>query len=192
MTEKQRVRTLCVDFDGVIHSYTSGWKGECNIPDPPVEGAFDWLAGLILSGKFAICIYSSRSKFPGAIDAMKKWFNDHNLIQSYIDLLQFPTEKPSAFLTIDDRAICFNGVFPTEEFIVNFKTWQQRDLVPLNETDEGELASKVFIDPNSLHIVQDFIKPVKWLAMSSDEARAAAAVLSKKADELDVMRRGLS
>ena len=34
---------LCVDFDGVIHSYTSGWEGIDMIPDPPVEGAIKWL-----------------------------------------------------------------------------------------------------------------------------------------------------
>jgi hypothetical protein len=29
---------LCLDFDGVLHSYTSGWKGAAVIPDPPVPG----------------------------------------------------------------------------------------------------------------------------------------------------------
>jgi len=34
---------LCLDFDGVIHSYSSGWKGADVIPDPPVPGAFDFI-----------------------------------------------------------------------------------------------------------------------------------------------------
>lgn len=31
-------QTVVFDFDGVIHSYTSGWKGATVIPDPPVPG----------------------------------------------------------------------------------------------------------------------------------------------------------
>lgn len=32
------IPTVSFDFDGVIHSYRSGWKGAAVIPDPPVEG----------------------------------------------------------------------------------------------------------------------------------------------------------
>ena len=34
---------ICLDFDGVIHSYTSGWKGAAVIPDPPVPGALEFI-----------------------------------------------------------------------------------------------------------------------------------------------------
>ena len=38
---------LCLDFDGVIHSFKSGWKGAGKIPDPPVEGAIEWIRSLL-------------------------------------------------------------------------------------------------------------------------------------------------
>jgi hypothetical protein len=31
-------RTVCLDFDGVVHSYRSGWRGATVIPDPPIHG----------------------------------------------------------------------------------------------------------------------------------------------------------
>lgn len=35
--------TICVDFDGCLHAYTSGWQGAEVVSDPPVPGAIDWL-----------------------------------------------------------------------------------------------------------------------------------------------------
>ena len=37
------MKILCLDFDGVIHSFTSGWRGAGIIPDPPVPGALDFI-----------------------------------------------------------------------------------------------------------------------------------------------------
>ena len=34
---------LALDFDGVLHSYTSGWQGADVISDPPVPGAIEFL-----------------------------------------------------------------------------------------------------------------------------------------------------
>lgn len=34
---------LCVDFDGVIHSYASGWTKTDTVADDPVPGAIGWL-----------------------------------------------------------------------------------------------------------------------------------------------------
>ena len=64
---------ICIDFDGVLHSYTSGRQGVDVIPDPPNEGALDWLIDLMESEEFTPVIYSSRSKDPKGVEAMKSW-----------------------------------------------------------------------------------------------------------------------
>lgn len=117
---------LCVDFDGVLHSYSSGWKGEMEIPDPPVPGAFEWLARVASSTRFEVNVYSSRSKFKGGVAAMKTWFRRHGFSEGYLDLLKFPTQKPAASMTIDDRAFRFEGDFPTPEWLLRFKPWNKK------------------------------------------------------------------
>lgn len=128
---------ICVDFDGVIHSYKSGWQGVANIPDPPVEGAIKWIEEHLpvpdeicaMAPKYTgptVQIYSSRSKSWRGRRAMKKWLLKHGLHPAYLrgeKHLKFPSKKPPAFLTIDDRAICFDGTFPTTEEMMSFKTW---------------------------------------------------------------------
>ncbi len=135
---------LCVDFDGVIHSYTSGWKGAAVIPDPPVPGALKWLWKA--TEWFDVQVYSSRSKDPLAIKAMRQWMMDHSIVEFGRDhpmskltnvndqsvLWTYPItfchEKPAAFLTIDDRVICFEGDWselePSE--LLQFKPWNKR------------------------------------------------------------------
>lgn len=125
---------LCVDFDGVINSYVSGWQGTDVVNDPPVPGALIWLAAAIEF--FDVRVYSSRSKEPGGIDAMHAYIRrhaeaefgrDHALAWGAPDVypIVFCSEKPPAFLTIDDRAVCFDGDFsklnPTK--LLDFQPW---------------------------------------------------------------------
>lgn len=124
--KRKHIRTVCCDFDGVLHSYDSGYKGPCEIPDPPVPGAFDWLESMARDGRFQVCVYSSRSKEPGAIEAMIAWFKTHGLPWETISQLRFPTQKPAAIMTIDDRALCFAGTFPTKEWLIDFKPWNKK------------------------------------------------------------------
>ena len=116
---------LLLDFDGVCHSYQSGWKGPDIIPDPPVPGLFEFLTQALKH--FDVQIYSSRSSQPGGIEAMKDWFLKHGFPYAYIerDILKFPSKKPAAFITIDDRAICFKGQFPSINEIESFKPWNK-------------------------------------------------------------------
>jgi hypothetical protein len=50
-----RKPVLCLDFDGVIHGYQSGWQGANVIPDPPVPGAIEAL--LTYTEHFIVCIH---------------------------------------------------------------------------------------------------------------------------------------
>ena len=119
---------LCLDFDGVCHSYTSGWKGAEIIPDDAVPGLFEFLERA--ASYFDIQVFSSRSNQSGGIEAMRKWFDIKRTKwleeggQGSEDFnISFPTEKPSAFLTIDDRAVTFTGQWPDLDFLRNFRPW---------------------------------------------------------------------
>lgn len=135
-----RLPTLCLDFDGVIHSYTSGWVEMDFIPDPPVPGAFEFMYEA--TRKFNVVIFSSRSKEVRGIRAMATYIaywaereldNEAPLhrANAVINAIcynkdAFPTTKPSAFLTIDDRAWNFTGVWPTIEMMLAFKPWNKK------------------------------------------------------------------
>jgi hypothetical protein len=123
---------ICVDFDGVIHSYDRGWQ-DGSIYGTAVPGFFDWLNEAWKS--FTIVIYSSRSKTPKGLEEMKTWLSDQEykwLLNKNPDTgvypegtVSFTHEKPLAFLTIDDRALTFNGdwtVFAPNK-LVTFKPW---------------------------------------------------------------------
>lgn len=66
---------LVLDFDGVLHSYASGWQGAKVIPDPPVDGAIAALLEYLQH--FDVAILSSRSHQWGGRGAMKRWLWKH-------------------------------------------------------------------------------------------------------------------
>ena len=124
---------LCLDFDGVIHSYTSGWQGDTVIPDPVVPGFFEWAEQA--AKQFKLVIYSSRSKNPDAITAMqlwlyaqrKQWRAAGGMHETDEPLsFEFASEKPAAFVTLDDRAITFTGAWPDVATLRAFKPWNKR------------------------------------------------------------------
>lgn len=146
---------LCLDFDGVLHSYSSGWKGARNIPDPPVAGAMAFLLDA-LAADFEVAIHSSRSRYFGGRRAMKAWLRHHMLdhfwersgthqhavrgnpftamdiedqlrpeAESVIDRITFPLWKPAAFVTLDDRALTFAGTWPDMQALKDFRPWNK-------------------------------------------------------------------
>ncbi len=133
---------IIVDFDGVLHSYTSGWLGPAVCPDPPVQGAETFLAGAVKY--FTVNIVSSRSNKMEGLKAMEEYCERH--FGSIItDQLKFPTTKPPAVLTIDDRAFQFRGEWPTVEEIKKFLPWKQgKPSNIFDSTDDARVQKNVF------------------------------------------------
>ena len=131
---------LCLDFDGVIHSYASGWKGMGIVSAPPVPGAMAFIRNA--QEHLRVAIYSSRSSQPAGIKAMRdavlKWlqedFGKEEAGRIFADIF-WPISKPPAFLTIDDRAITFNGLFQDPKDLLEFKPWNK---LRLHENDTSK------------------------------------------------------
>ena len=110
---------LCLDFDGVLHSYSSGWRGADVVSDPPVPGAREFLQKAV--EHFDVQIFSSRSNQDGGINAMDLFLT--NLVSDdrssdgvpVMNQISYPMEKPPAMVTLDDRAMYFTGIFPAME-----------------------------------------------------------------------------
>ena len=149
---------LCIDFDGVLHSYTSGWQGIDVIPDAPVRGAIP-MTYLYLE-EFSVAVYSARSAQPAGIAAMKDWLR-HQAMQfrmalqvgqfdsvleqmplamvadwqplfdkgALVDRLIFPTVKPASQIYIDDRGFRFQGDWPDPDTLRRlFQPWHKRSV----------------------------------------------------------------
>ena len=151
--------TICVDFDGVVHSYEKGWHNG-QIYGTIVPGFFEWIE--MVKDYYDIVIYSSRSSNPDQKRQMITWLwfrylewigkadlipdnnevmpntedlkaNIDNIkanIDTFYQLITFASEKPPAYLTIDDRAICFKGDWNapniTLQALKDFKSWTEK------------------------------------------------------------------
>ena len=135
-------RTVVFDFDGVIHSYTSGWKGETNIPDPPVPGIQEALKEIHDAG-YEVVVVSTRCKTVLGRMAIENWLDMYGITQEVDKVCK---EKPPAIAYIDDRAICFDGHPETLlKKIQNFQPWYKKPtLTPPDEwvSVEDELPAR--------------------------------------------------
>lgn len=113
-------QTVVFDFDGVIHSYTSGWQGPTVIADPPVPGIKEAIADIRAAG-YEVVIVSTRCATTEGHGAIRAWLIDHGI---EVDAVKM--EKPPAIVYIDDRAICFDGKPESLlEKIQTFKPWNK-------------------------------------------------------------------
>jgi phosphoglycolate phosphatase-like HAD superfamily hydrolase len=95
-------RTIAIDFDGVIHRYSQGFKGLNNAYDPPTEGTRDALDSLKKEG-YRLIIVSSRP-----VETILEWLKKEKLDHYFDDVSNI---KHPAKYYIDDHALHF----PKEE-----------------------------------------------------------------------------
>lgn len=108
-------KLLCLDFDGVLHRYSRGYQ-DGSVYDIPTPGAQEFVKTTL--DTFDIVVYSARARTDAGKSEMRGWLTTHGF-----PLLPITCEKPPAFLTIDDRAITFDGKWPAVESLQAFKPW---------------------------------------------------------------------
>lgn len=114
-----RKPTICLDFDGVIHSYVSGWKGVDVIPDKPCKNCKEMIKKL--REDYKVVVFSSRCNCIEGVKAIHVYLTKYNIIVDEIC-----KDKPPAMVYIDDRGICFKG-WNNEllELINHFKPYKE-------------------------------------------------------------------
>lgn len=151
---------ICIDFDGVIHDHSKEpWAGEHVINGPVIPGAMKAIVDYH-DGGYDVAIFSSRSATMRGVSAMRtavyEWLLEyfrpeedgehnsaatHQKAQRVYQNLLFPSTKPPAFISIDDRAYVFTGVFPTTEDVKNFRPWYKNEPASLLRDSSAPDAS---------------------------------------------------
>lgn len=96
------VETICLDFDGVLHSYVSGWQGETAIPDPPIHGTDRAVERL--RARYRVVVHSARCRTEEGREAVQRWLEHHG-----ITVDEVCEHKPPATAYVDDRGVRFDG-----------------------------------------------------------------------------------
>ena len=113
-------KNLGIDFDGVIHNMDKGfYDGTCY--GDPIPGALNALK--TLSANYSIIIYTAKAKSDRPLingktgtDLVWEWLKKHK-VDKFVK--EVTSEKPRAFLYIDDNGYRFTNWDLTFEFLNN-------------------------------------------------------------------------
>ena len=94
---------VVLDFDGVIHSYVSGWQGVDVVPDPPVPLIDEEIKRIRAAG-YRVVVVSTRCATPEGMGAVRRYLRENG-----IEVDDVAAEKPPAKVYVDDRAMLFDG-----------------------------------------------------------------------------------
>ena len=121
------MKTIAIDFDGVIHKYSKGWS-DGSIYDEPFDGVFKAISELMKT--HSVFILSTRSPWQ-----IKRWLDKH--LWTYA-----PMEVPAG---VDDKLYFYGyraGVIP---FWTKF--WNKPYLLGITNK---KLPAEIYIDDRAL------------------------------------------
>lgn len=98
---------LALDLDGVIHPNDSPWVNVYTLPDAPTVGAQEYVRYVQSSG-WNVVVHTARANAPNADEAVRSWLRDWGFPD-----LKVSHVKTNASCYLDDRALRFNGTWPT-------------------------------------------------------------------------------
>ena len=96
-------RALCVDFDGCLHAYRNGWQGHDTVADEPEPGARTAMLALAEAG-WRLYVLTSRAE----LGVVVEWLDRHDFPDMLVTRI-----KPIAVAYIDDRAVRYEGCWPS-------------------------------------------------------------------------------
>ena len=124
---------IAIDFDNVVHSYTSPWSHAADIADPPLRGAIAWLERLTSEGA-RVFLHTCRftqdhpqaagflAADPATVElAVRTWLQVHGLSDAAAARITMWTHpgKPYADAYVDDKAVEFTGQWHTVATLKN-------------------------------------------------------------------------
>lgn len=135
-------KTICIDFDGVIHDYSNGYQGP-DVFGSMVPNADAGTQALKRNG-WTVIIFTTRKKS----DKMEQWLKDHGISYDYIN--ENPNQpkdtsgKIMADVYLDDRGIRFCGRWDKWllEDIMTFETWQEAEKKEMESIKNFSMRSK--------------------------------------------------
>lgn len=140
--------TVVFDFDGVIHSYQSGWQGADIVTDPVVPGIREVIEQLRERG-YKVVVVSTRCVSLNGMGAVRQYLRQHDIIVD--DVM---AEKPPAICYVDDRAICFKGETDTlVDQIVNFRTWTEAPFRRASPVSGLRKCSAKYWEDRTIHCI---------------------------------------
>ena len=119
------MKTIAVDFDGVIHKYSKGWH-DGSIYDLPTNGCKDALKKL-KDNRYKIIIFTTRAYDRVVNGKFQK--NQVEEIKNYLTKNEIPFDKiytddgkPLCKFFIDDNALRFEGDW--EKILIDIKRYE--------------------------------------------------------------------